>query len=391
MSTAEISLDPKDLMTEAADRTGGLTDLGDGPFLDPLHLLVDSIESEARLNPVGRMIAKERILGHAVNRLLYANDRKQFPEIAKQAIDGPVIIIGLPRTGTTILHDILAQDPANRAPMTWEVTYPSPPPETAIYETDPRIATCEATFPETDERQPGFKAIHPMGAQLAQECIVMWGEAMCTPLFHNQFRIPKYQDWVDQVADFSHVYDLHYKQLQHLQSRHAGERWVLKTGGHMWALDKMLATYPNARVVFTHRDPVDSVTSFASLTTIVRGVGSDDVDPTEIAADWTARLQRVVLRALEVRASQQFPEARFYDMRFSDFVVDQFAVVEKIYEALEIPMTDEGAARMRAFIDANPKGKHGQHSYTPEEYGVQPDLVRSDFREYIEHFDLMPR
>ena len=216
----------------------------------------------------------------------------------------------------------------------------------------------------------------------------MWGEAMCTPLFHNQFRVPSYQDWVDQVADFRPVYDFHRKQLQHLQSRHAGERWVLKTGGHMWALEKMLETYPDARVVFTHRDPVDSVTSFASLTTIVRGVGSDQVDPAEIATDWTARLQSVVMRALDVRATKEFPDARFYDMRFSDFVVDQFEVVKTIYEALEIPMTDEGAARMRGFIDDNPKGKHGEHRYTPEEYGVEPDVVREDFRRYIEHFDL---
>lgn len=384
----EISLDPQVLLREATDRSGGLTDLGDGPFVEPLDRFTDSIEKEASLNPVGRMIAKERILGHAVNRLHYVNDRKRFPEIAKQEIVRPVVIVGLPRTGTTILHDILAQDPANRAPMTWEVTFPSPPPETATFETDPRIETCEAMFPDIDARQPGFKAIHPMGARLSQECIVMWGEAMCTPLFHNQFRVPSYQDWVDQVADFRPVYDFHRKQLQHLQSRHAGERWVLKTGGHMWALEKMLETYPDARVVFTHRDPVDSVTSFASLTTIVRGVGSDQVDPAEIATDWTARLQSVVMRALDVRATKEFPDARFYDMRFSDFVVDQFEVVKTIYEALEIPMTDEGAARMRGFIDDNPKGKHGEHRYTPEEYGVEPDVVREDFRRYIEHFDL---
>ena len=388
MTNDEISLDPQVLLREATDRSGGLTDLGDGPFVEPLDRFTDSIEKEASLNPVGRMIAKERILGHAVNRLHYVNDRKRFPEIAKQEIVRPVVIVGLPRTGTTILHDILAQDPANRAPMTWEVTFPSPPPETATFETDPRIETCEAMFPDIDARQPGFKAIHPMGARLSQECIVMWGEAMCTPLFHNQFRVPSYQDWVDQVADFRPVYDFHRKQLQHLQSRHAGERWVLKTGGHMWALEKMLETYPDARVVFTHRDPVDSVTSFASLTTIVRGVGSDQVDPAEIATDWTARLQSVVMRALDVRATKEFPDARFYDMRFSDFVVDQFEVVKTIYEALEIPMTDEGAARMRGFIDDNPKGKHGEHRYTPEEYGVEPDVVREDFRRYIEHFDL---
>ena len=122
-----------------------------------------------------------------------------------------------------------------------------------------------------------------MGAELSQECVTMMGEAMCTPLFHNQFRVPTYEDWVDNDADWSHVYDFHYKQLQHLQWHNQRDRWVLKTGAHMWGLEHLLRTYPDARIVFTHRDPVKSVTSYASLTTLVREMGSDEVDPFEVA------------------------------------------------------------------------------------------------------------
>jgi hypothetical protein len=390
MSDSDVSLERPVLMEEAQRRAGGLEDLGSGPFLEPLQLFLDSLESEARLNAIGRLIARERILGHTVSRLGYVEDRKHFPEIAQQQIIRPVFIIGMPRTGTTILHDILAQDPANRAPLTWEAMFPSPPPEAATFDSDPRIEACAATFPDIDALIPGFKAMHPMGARLSQECVTMMGETMCTPLFHNQFRVPSYQDWVDQEADFSHVYDFHRMQLQHLQSRHRLDRWVLKTGAHMWGLEHLLASYPDARIVFTHRDPVESMTSYASLTSLVRTMGSDEVDRQEIARDWTARLRRAVSHALEVRDAREYPEAIFYDIHFSDFVSDQFGVVEALYEKFDIRMSEEAANRMRAFVDENPKGKHGEHKYTPEEFGVDPGAVRREFQPYIERFGLHP-
>jgi Sulfotransferase family len=390
MSGSKLQFSADSLMAEARLRSGGLEDLGPGPFTEPLQLFVSSLESDARLNPVGQYIARERALAHIVNRLQYVNDRKLYPAIAQQKIVKPVFIIGLVRTGTTILHDVLAQDPANRAPLTWEVTFPSPPPATATFKTDPRIARCEAGFPPLDERREKFKAMHPMGAQLSQECVVMMGDTMCTPLFHNQFRVTRYQDWVDREADWAHVYDFHQQQLQHLQSSHAGERWVLKTGAHMWGLEHLLAAYPDARIVFTHRDPVKSLTSYASLTALVRSMGSDQVDPAEVADDWNPRLRRALEHAIAVRTARKYPQAVFYDMRFSEFIRDQFAVVRQIYEAFDLPMSAEAEARMKWFIADNPQGKHGIHRYSPEEYGIRPEVVRRDFRPYIERFDLPP-
>jgi hypothetical protein len=381
------------IVAEAGRRTGGLDDLGDGPFLEPLALFLDSLEREARLNDLGRLIARERALLHTVNRLNYVNDRKQFPAIADEQIVAPVFIIGFPRTGTTILHDILAQDPDTRAPLTWETMFPSPPPDAVTFDSDPRIALCAAMLPtpETEtERDRRFKAMHPMGATLSQECVTMMGEAMCTPLFHNQFRVPTYEDWVDHDADWAHVYTFHHRQLQHLQWRNHRDRWVLKTGAHMWGLEHLLRAYPDARIVFTHRDPVKSVTSYASLTTLVRQMGSDDVDPFEVAQDWTARLNRVLQHVMQVRNAMAYPKAMFYDMQFSDFVADQFAVVSDIYASFGLRMTADAAARMRAFIADNPKGKHGVHSYTPEEFGIDPATIRRDFAPYVEQFDLAP-
>ena len=378
------------ILAESSRRAEGRTDLGDDSafFLEGLGRFMDSLHGDAKLNPTGEFIASERALLHTVNRLNYTADRVIYPEIAQQKIEKPVFIIGMPRTGTTILHDILAQDPANRAPLTWECMFPSPPPRTETFATDPRIAMCAATMPPIEDQQ--LKAIHPLGAELTQECVTLMGESMCTPLFHNQFNVSSYQDWIDSDADWSNVYDFHLQQLQHMQAFNMQDRWVLKTGAHLWGLEHLLATYPDARIVFTHRDPVKSMTSYASLTTIVRSVGSDHVDPKAVAADWTPRLRDVLMHGVNVRKAQEYPNAIFYDMMFRDFITDQFGVITQIYEALDLPMTDEAARAMQAFIDANPPGVHGTHDYQPDQYGIDPAAVRSEFREYIDHFDLPP-
>jgi hypothetical protein len=388
--TSTTVFDRDALLAKGQERAGGLTELGPGEFLDGLDRFVDSLNGEARLNDVGRYIAEERILLHVKNRLQYVRDRERYPEIAQVDVVQPVFIVGLPRTGTTILHDILNQDPANRAPLTWELMFPSPPPEVSVGNDDPRVEACQATIPVGDHQSEMFKAMHPMGATLSQECVVMMGEAMCTPLFHNQLRVPSYQDWVDDEADYAAVYAFHRQQLQHLWWHKPGDRWMLKTGAHMWGLEQLLETYPDARIVFTHRDPVKSLTSYSSLTALVRSRGSDDVDRFEIATDWSARLKKMLERTMAVRAARDYPDAVFYDMYFSDFVADQFVEIEKIYDALDLPMSDVGADAMRTYIAEHPKGKDGIHRYRSEEYGIDAETVRKEFAPYIERFGLVP-
>ena len=170
--TAPFEVDA--MLTEAARRSGGLTQLDDPDgagsgeqYLEGMRRFLDALETEARLNPMGRLIARERVLGHTVSRLHYLDDRKRWPAIAEETIVRPVFIIGFPRTGTTILHDILAQDPDSRVPLTWEARFPSPPPDAATFHTDPRIAACQAEFPTSEtetERDRQFRAMHPMGA-----------------------------------------------------------------------------------------------------------------------------------------------------------------------------------------------------------------------------------
>lgn len=379
-------LDEASLLRAAGKRTG-LSDLGDGPFLEPLRLLLASLEEEAQLTWLGRSIARMELVRLIENRLKLVEDRRANPEIAEQEIRRPIFVVGLPRTGSTILHDILAQDPANRVPLTWECMWPSPPPERDSYETDPRIASCDARFPGVDRLIPGFKAMHPMGARLAQECVVLFQHSMTSPIFHNEYRVPSYQDWVD-TCDWAPHYDFHRRQLQQLQWRCPGERWVLKSGGHMWGLEHLLATYPDARVVQAHRDPLKVAASFASLATLVRSMASDAVDAAEVAADWTPRLAAALHHAIDVRDAGGHPDARFHDLHFAGFVKDPFAAVERIYAEFELPLSGEAADRMRGFIADNPAGKHGVHGYRASEYGLDPEEERRRFARYVERFEI---
>lgn len=218
----------------------------------------------------------------------------------------------------------------------------------------------------------------------------MMADSMCNALMHNQFRVPSYQDYIDDSAPWSEVYKFHEQQLQHMQWRCQGNWWVLKTGAHLWSLEHLLARYPDARIVFTHRDPVKSMTSYASLTSLVRTMSQDNIDRFEIAEDWVPRLCKAMSHAIDVREQGDYPQARIYDMYFSDFASDQYAEVEKIYEHFGISITPEAAAAMKSFIKENPKGKHGEHVYIDDDYGIDPDNVREQFSRYIEKFGVSP-
>jgi len=377
-----------DSLLAAVQRETGLEDLGEGPFLEPLRLLIDSLEKEAELSFLGRNIA-HRELGRVVrNRLQLVADRRAHPEIAAVEIRRPLVVVGLPRTGSTILHDILACDPANRAPLTWECNDPSPPPEAERYSTDPRISANDRQLAGVDRLIPGFKAMHPMGATLAQECVVLFMHSVSSPIFHNTYRVPSYADWLDRECDWGPVYAFHRRQLQHLQWRCSRERWVLKSGGHMWGLEHLLETYPDACVVQTHRDPVKVATSFASLATLVRSMGSDAVDAAEVAADWTPRLAAALEHAIDVRDSGRFPAEHFCDVQFPDLLANPLGVVRRIYTHFGLELGDEADQRMRDFVAANPQGKHGTHFYRPEEYGLDVPTERERFRRYTERFGI---
>jgi hypothetical protein len=379
-------LDEEYLLARAA-RTTKLSDFGDEYFRGPLGRLLTSLEEEACMSMLGRIIAQRDILRLLKNRLRMTEVHRRHPEIDEGPIDAPLFIIGLPRTGTTILHELMAQDPANRVPMTWEVMHPWPPPERATYHTDPRIAAVEKHFSGIDKILPEFKKMHPMGAELPQECVAMTANDFASMVFHSTHHVPSYQAWLE-ATDLRPVYESHKRQLRYLQWKCPAERWVLKSPGHLWALEALLAVYPDARIVQTHRDPLKVVASLTSLVAMLRSLASDRIDPYEIGEDWTERLARGLEHTMQVRDREQLGADRVFDMHFPEFIRDEVAMVRRIYEHFGMPFSAEAEERMRAFLAANPKDKHGAHKYTLAYAGLDLDTERRRYAAYQERFDI---
>ena len=390
MGVEPVRLDEESLIRDAI-RATGRDDFGPEPFLAPMRRVLDALEGEAHLTWLGRTIARSELLRVLRNRLGLVAARRDHPEIAARR--------GAPadRRGRPAAHGL--DDPArhprvrSRTPRAAHlgVQRAVSGARASTFESDPRIAASDAELAGVDRLIPGFKSMHPMGARLAQECVVNMQQSMCSVLFHNEYRVPSYQDWLDDPAfDWRPVYAIHRQVLQHLQWRCPRERWVLKTGAHMWSLDALLCEYPNACIVQTHRDPVKVATSYASLTTLVRAMSSDAVDPFEIAADWTPRLALALDRATAVRDSGRFPADRFHDVHFREFLADPLKTVEGIYRHFGIELTGEAADRMRRFIDENPQGKHGVHRYAAAEYGLDVGVLRERFARYTDRFGIEP-
>jgi hypothetical protein len=375
-----VRLDEPALLAEASRRTR-LDDFGDAAFREPLRLLVQSLEREAALTLFGRILARREIVHVLENRLRMTAERRRHPEMDAGSVRAPLFIVGLPRTGTSILHELMAVDPANRVPMTWEVQQPWPPPERATYDDDPRIAAVERHFAGIDRVLPDFKRMHPMGARLPQECVALTAHDFASMMYSTSYRIPSYQAWLDGT-DLRWVYAAHRRQLQYLQWRVPAERWVLKSPGHLWALDALAAVYPDARIVQTHRDPLKVVASLTSLVTVLRGLASDAIDPLEIAREWNALLARGLAQAMRVRAAGTLGSIRVLDIQFGEFMADPIGMMRRIYTHFGMSLSADAEARMQRFLAANPADKHGSHTYTLAATGLDLDVERQRYADY---------
>jgi hypothetical protein len=321
------------------------------------------------------------------NRLRLLDIRRRSPEIADERIREPVFIVGLPRTGTSILHELMALDSENRAPLTWEVLSPVPRPEADSFDTDPRIEEADRQLAQTDRIVPDFKKMHRMGARLPQECCMLLNHDFMSMQFHVSYRVPSYQDWFER-QDLRPAYAFHRWQLQYLQSGVPTQHWVLKSPQHLWTLGNLLEAYPDARIVYTHRDPVSSVASVASLCCLLRSMCTDQIDPHEIGADWAERIATALEGALKVRQQGTHPVERFFDMYFHEYVANPIAMLRRIYAWLGRELSVEAEARMRGYLAAHPQGQHGRHHYSPADYGIDADALRARLSPYQMHFDV---
>jgi len=373
------SLDEVSLMSTARKQTG-LSDFGDEAFRPRMRGFIRALDEEAQLTTVGRGIMRRQLLRFLVNRLRIEEDFKRHPEIEDEEIVAPVFIVGFPRTGTTLLHNLLAQDPENRVPLLWELMWPSPPPEPATRDSDPRIKLVHQRLRILDIIAPKLHAIHSLNPTGPEECYHLFQLSFANPLVDAEANIPSYMSMLKDI-DWRGPYRYHKKVLKLLQWKIKGKRWVLKAPSHLHTLDALLAVYPDAQIIHTHRDPCEVAASFCSTYETTRSMYSDALNLEQLGREWVKRWGAAVDHALDVRA--RAPDV-FVDVHYQRLVADPIATLRQIYQRLAFDFTPAVERAACSFMDQNPQGKHGSHHYSLKRYGLDRNEVEQRFRHYAE-------
>ena len=362
---AIVALTPESLMQQAAANTG-LTDFGDDDWLEPFTILMRAIDSEAQLHLAGRILTRAELLNYLEARLRIVDWYRTHPEVEREVIDRPVFITGYGRSGTTILFEVLSQDPQFRVAQKWEAVFPVPPPEAATYRTDPRIARAERLNRLIQAMSPEHDSMHKSGADLPVESIELEYLSFVSEIYPIIMQVPSYAAYL-RGRDLTSTFEWQKKILKLLQSKFRAAHWLMKSPSHLLHLDRYLQVFPGMRVIFAHRDPIvtaDSVVSFLGTLFWQRtdnpwGGGSIDVEVLA-TADRRGKAWDGVIEMLECGRLAEGNYANFY---YDRFVADPLAAIQSIYDQLGMALTAETAERMRAYLAAKTKGQHGKHEY----------------------------
>jgi hypothetical protein len=379
-----LVLTPASLKAEAVRRAGGLEDFGPAPLDEPLAVLCGSLNDEIALHALGRVQVFNQLVGLLTTRLRFEALWKRHPEILDLPVERPIIVIGLPRSGTTILHRLLSYDPDKRSSPFWEQVAPLPDgdPTAPQPDPDPRLVRMRGVLDMLDTIVPDLKLMHELRADEPDEDISLLIFAFASLQFEWSYRVPSYSRW---YQDFDHTEGYRYfrRVLQTLQWLRGGERWVLKAPQHLEQLKPLLSVFPDAILVQTHRDPVPAIISLASLTTYGGRRYYDHPNPHAVGADMAAIVERLLRRGVEDRPQD---ERRFVDIQFTDLVADPLGCVRRIYAAAGDTLSPAAEAAMQAWIDDNRQGKHGGHDYAAEDFGLDVADLRRRLDFYRERF-----
>jgi len=382
------ALQPGSLI-DAARKQAGLSDFGpEGPYEEALEILCRDLEQQADLRPLGRLLTRNMLLQSLRFQLQLQDWITRNPEILAQGIERPLVIIGMPRTGTTILHELLALDPANRCPMSWEVAHPFPPPQSASFRTDPRIRRHARELRFSHLLMPGVENMHRMGAELPQECVAITAHVFVSMLYNTIYRVPGYTQWLREGADHERVYRYHKRLLQYLQWRCPRERWVLKSPAHLWQLEALLAVYPDARLIQTHRDPLRIVSSLASMLPTMRSAYSSRVDAVEVAREWSDNCASALNASVVSRRRGTIAPQQLIDIQFRDFMADPGLQLQRIYAQFGIGFSDRMRESIQRYIAQNPSDKHGGHSHRFSDTGLELAGERNKVADYQSFFSV---
>jgi hypothetical protein len=374
-------------LTEAAAAHAGLDDFGGDSFRRGLEVLTMALAEEGELSGVGRHVARGHLLRLLVSRLRIEEWYGRHPEIEQEKTPAPIFVLGLPRTGTTTLSARLARDPDTRSLRTWESSAPTPPPETATQESDPRIERARAEQEAMHAAFPDMRKMYDAAPTDPTECQDLLGMELATHHFSGQYWVPSYSAWLLE-RDMTNAYRYHQRTLKLLQWRCPPNRWHLKTPVHMLALDALDGVYPDARFVMTHRDPAAVLGSVCALIQVTRSMASEKRDPHRIGREQLELWPLALERAMAFR--ERIGEERFADVYFAEQLSDPVGVVERAYRKLGIRFTEQARERMSAWAETHQRGRHGTYTYRLEDYGLDADGVRERFRPYVERFEIAP-
>jgi hypothetical protein len=377
-------LDPQELISTAMRNTG-LHDFGEDSWREPYEVLLQAIESEADLHLFGRLWARQDILLFLENRLKIENTYHQHPEIEDEVIDRPVFITGLPRSGTSILFELLAQDSQFMAPANWEFVMPCPPPEAATYRTDPRIIVAHDLITQMGRVAPTYEAMHEMGAWIPNECGVAFPLSFRSQHIAATYQVPSYSTWLFN-ADPTPAYAYYKRLLKLLQWRNPRAHWLLKAPEHQSFLPTLFDVFPDARVIATHRDPIKAQGSVTNLLGTIYWMRSDK--PFDAAAfeelltpEGTAARLDLMISWIE---QATIPAAQMIHSRYADLIVSPLESLEQLYEQMGLAFSAHAQTAVRNYLAGKPKGKFGAHHYNVD----RSDETRQLFARYQDYFNV---
>lgn len=347
-----------------------------------LRKSIEAIKKDAKPNSFGSLAVKTQFEKALYQRLKVEQEIAANPKIEKTSIKQPVFIIGMPRTGTSILHALMHEDSANRSPLSWECLLPYPVPTPENFKDNEQLNSIKKDFDQLFKLVPDFKKKHHMEADSPQECIGINALDFNTFQLSAQFYIPSYMDWFFNEADKSSTMRFHKSFLQYLQSGGVkAKRWLLKSPVHLMRLSEIFEVYPDARIIMTHRHPSKVVASAASLISSVRSLYSDNEDPIRSGNEQLETWSTYFNRFLEDRKKLD-KEDQIIDLQFEDFVKDQLGTVKKIYQKFDWNLDAPSEERMKSFLAQNPKDKHGTHNYTLADFGLTEAQINEKYINY---------
>ncbi|SDG06922.1 Sulfotransferase family protein [Lentzea fradiae] len=378
--TVTTELDVSELLDMACAKTG-LTDFGDDWFREPLGALVRSLNTEAALSSTGLELTKHRLTALLADRLRLWEFQRATPSVLGVEVQVAAEICGLPRTGSTLLHRLLAASPQVTSTLSWEVAYPLPFPGEGP-DAEPRKRRARERMRMFSQLSPDFGDLHTVVWDGPEEDVLLLDRTFVSMSFDSFYRVPSYGDWL-RSADQRPAYRELREWLQVLQWQNPARSlpWVLKSPHHLTAVDTVLDEFPSCKIVMTHRSPVSAVPSYASMVRAMSSQYSSRVDPVHIGRYWSRRFATTLRDFASARAARP---GRFVDVRFTDTVATPLEVARQVLGALGLTAGPADDAAFETYLERNRAERHGTHSYAPEDFGLSEEQLRRDFAFYTE-------